>query len=129
MLGLLTLASWCTAADAVIVNAASTITQLTDDQLKDVFLGKRTIWEDGSKVIVVVVKSGPSATSLLTRLGKNNQQFLTGWKKLVFTGRGSMPESSATDEAAIEFVSKTTGAIALVDELKIKDGVKVVTIR
>ncbi len=129
MLGLLTLATWGTAADMVVINAASGINQLTDDQLKDVFLGKRTTWEDGSKVIVVVVKTGPSATALLARLGKNSQQFQTGWKKLVFTGKGSMPETAATDDAAVDFVSKTPGAITLVDATRIKDGVKSVTIR
>lgn len=112
------------AEDTLIVHGGSAVATLSADQAKDLFLGKKTTWEDGSKVIVVVVKSGASNDGLMGLVGKNAQQFTTGWKKLVFTGKGSMPEEAADDAAAVAMVAKTPGAIALVDKAKVGDGVK-----
>ena len=80
------------AEDAVVVNGRAAIAELSDEDLRDLFLGKKTVWDDGTKVVVVVLKTGPSHDALLRRLGRNPQQFLTGWKKLVFTGKSGMPE-------------------------------------
>ncbi len=123
-----TLAS-ATAEETLVVNAASSLAGLNADQLKDYFLGKKTAWDDGSKVIIVVIKEGSTNEALLNKLGKNSQQFMTGWKKLVFTGKGSMPEQVDSDEALITMVAKTPGAIGLVDKAKVKDGVKAITIQ
>ena len=117
------------AEETLIVNSASAVSGVNADQLKDYFLGKKTAWDDGSKVVVVVVKEGSSSDALLSRLGKNSQQFMTGWKKLVFTGKASMPEQVDSDDALVALVAKTPGAIGLVDKSKVKDGVKAITIQ
>lgn len=123
---LVTGVSVCQAEDTIVLNPASSVASVSEDQLKDYFLGKKVGWEDGSKVIVVMTKDGPSNDSLMKRLGKNPQQFQTGWKKLVFTGKGSMPEQVDSDDAVVAFVAKTPGAIGLVDKAKVKDGVKAI---
>jgi ABC-type phosphate transport system substrate-binding protein len=117
------------AEETLIVNSASAVSGVNADQLKDYFLGKKTAWDDGSKVVVVVVKEGSSSDALLSRLGKNSQQFMTGWKKLVFTGKASMPEQVDSDDALVALVAKTPGAIGLVDKSKVKDGVKAISIQ
>jgi len=117
------------AEETLVVNAASPLAGLSIDQMKDYFLGKKTTWEDGSKVVVVVIKAGATNDALLGKLGKNNQQFMTGWKKLVFTGKGSMPEQVESDDALIVLVAKTPGAIGLVDMAKVKDGVKAIALQ
>ena len=116
------------AEDVVVVNPASALAAISDDQLKDLFLGKKITWDDGSKVIVVVPKDGPANEALMRRLGKNTQQFQTGWKKLVFTGKGAMPEQVESEDAVVSFVAKTPGAIALVSQAAIKDGVKAIPV-
>ena len=118
-----------TAEETLIVNAASSVAGLSADQMKDYFLGKKTAWDDGSKVVIVVIKDGATSDALLSKLGKNSQQFNTGWKKLVFTGKGSMPEQVESDDALIALVAKTLGAIGLVDKAKVKDGVKAIALQ
>ena len=117
------------AEETLVVNGASALSGLSADQMKDYFLGKKTTWEDGTKVVVVVIKDGSSSEALLSKLGKNSQQFMTGWKKLVFTGKGSMPEQVESDDALIAMIAKTPGAIGLVDKAKIKDGVKAIALQ
>ena len=110
-----------------MVNGHAALATLSVDEVRDLFLGKRTAWDDGSKVVVVVLKSGPSHDALLRHLGRNPQQFLTGWKKLVFTGKSGMPEQVASEEELVDLVAKTPGAIGYVDAARVTDGVKTVT--
>ena len=117
------------AEETAIVNAASAIANLSDDDLKDYYLGKKASWPDGSKVVVVVLDDGPSHDSLMKKLGKSASQFTTGWKKLVFTGKGSMPEQVKTEDQLVAFVAKTPGAIGYVDAAKAKEGVKAVPLQ
>jgi len=117
------------AEDTVIVNPALQIAALDEEALKDIYLGRKTSWDDGSRVVVVVLKEGPSLDHLLQRLNKSAAQFLTGWKKLVFTGKGTMPELVESEDALVALVSKTPGAIGYVDKSRLKDGVKALPLK
>lgn len=117
------------AEETVIVHGASAIAALSEDDLKDYYLGKKASWPDGSKVVVVVLKDGPSHEKLMGKLGKSSSQFSTGWKKLVFTGKGAMPEQVGTEDELIAYVAKTPGSIGFVDAGKAKDGVKAVPVK
>ena len=117
------------AEETVLVNGASAIAGISDDDLKDYYLGKKAMWPDGSKVTVVVLKDGASHENLMKKLGKSTSQFSTGWKKLVFTGKGSMPEQVGSEDELVAFVAKTPGSIGYADTGKVKDGVKAVPIK
>jgi ABC-type phosphate transport system substrate-binding protein len=62
----------------------------------------------------------------MKKLGKSTSQFSTGWKKLVFTGKGSMPEQVGSEDELVAFVAKTPGSIGYADAGKVKDGVKAI---
>lgn len=117
------------AEEVAIVNSASPVASLSADQMKELFLGKKASWEDGGKVTVVIAKAGPSQDALMNLLGKSSSQFQTSWKKLVFTGKAAMPEQVDSDDAVIDLVAKTPGAIGFVDKAKVKDGVKALTVQ
>jgi ABC-type phosphate transport system substrate-binding protein len=115
--------------ETLIVNTSVALSSIDEDSFKEVYLGKKTAWDDGSRVVVVVLKEGPTQDHLLMKLNKSSSQFLTGWKKLVFTGKGTMPEMVDSVEALVSTVAKTPGAIGYVDKDKIKDGVKAITLK
>jgi ABC-type phosphate transport system substrate-binding protein len=117
------------AAETAIVNGGSSILALSEDEFKDYFTGKKSTWPDGSRVIVLTLKSGSSHDALLKHLGKNDSQFITGWKKLVFTGKGSMPEVRNTEADVVALVAKTPGALAYVNTDKVADGVKAIAVK
>ncbi len=117
------------AAETAIVNGNSTIGVLSEDEFKEYFTGKKSTWPDGSRVIVLTLKSGNSHEALLKKLGKNESQFVTGWKKLVFTGKGSMPEIRNTEPDIVALVAKTPGAIAYVNVDKVTEGVKAIAVK
>lgn len=129
LVSVLAFAAPAVAEETVIVNGASAVADLSEDDLKDYYLGKKASWPDGSKVVVVVLKDGPSHDKLMGKLGKSSSQFTTGWKKLVFTGKGAMPEQVGNEDELVAFIAKTPGAIGFADAGKVKDGVKAIPVK
>lgn len=117
------------AEETIIINANLPVANLSEDDLKDYYLGKKSSWPDGSKVVVVVLKEGPSHDDLMKKLGKSSSQFTTGWKKLVFTGKGAMPAQVSNEDELVNIVAKTPGAIGYVDASKAKEGVKAIVVK
>lgn len=101
-------------AETVILHVDSTMSALKIDQFKDIYLGRKANWEDGSKITVVLPDRGPGNEALMKILGKSQSQFTIGWKKLVFSGKGVMPEIVKDDAAVIALVAKTPGAIGYI---------------
>jgi ABC-type phosphate transport system substrate-binding protein len=116
------------AEDALVAHPKITLTQVDEALLRDLFSGKRSTWKDGTAVSVILLKDGPSHQRLLDRLRKSQQQFQTGWKKLVFTGSAVMPEQVATEEELVAVVAKTPGAIGWIDSSKRSEQVKVLSV-
>ncbi len=117
------------AEDCVIVHPGVALESISAEGFKDIFLGRKTTWPDGSLVAVIVPKSGATHDDLLGRLDKSTEQFLIGWKKLVFTGRGFMPDMVAAEEALVALVARTPGAIGFADRAKITADVKVLPVK
>ena len=88
---------------------------ITKADLKEIFLGKKVQWTDNTKIRFVTLKdSGPHKTFLRTYINKSVQQYSNYWRKMVFTGKGKIPKSFATNAAMIEYVSGTSGAIGYI---------------
>lgn len=113
-IALLALACSIDGAETIILNVSSTVSALKIDQVKDIYLGRKAHWEDGSRIVVVLPDRGPGNEALMKILGKSQSQFIIGWKKLVFSGKGVMPEMVKDDASVIALVAKTPGAIGYV---------------
>ena len=71
---------------------------LTRQQLVDIFIQKKTMWEDSFKLHVVLLDGGDVHKLFLkTYLGKSPIQYTLYWKKLVFTGKGHTPITFRTE--------------------------------
>jgi len=99
----------------VICNDSVSADTMKRRDIKDIFLGKNTRWEDGQKITFVMLSGGDAHESFLREyVGKTPSQFRTYWKKKAFTGKGRIPETFATPEEVIDFVVKTPGAIGYI---------------
>lgn len=115
---------------AVVANEKTAPANLSADDVKAIFLGAKTAWDGGGKVIVGVLSEGPTQEKFLSdQVGKPPAAFATHWKRLVFTGKASMPKQFAKDEDLLEFVAKTDGAIGFVADGKTAPGVKVIEVK
>ena len=62
-------------------------------------------------------------------LRKTIFQYTNYWKKQVFTGKGRMPKLLKTNEAVIEYITNTKGAISFVRAADVStDTVKIIAI-
>ena len=119
------------AADVkVIANSSVSASSVSSEDLKRVFLGTKSSLEDGSKVEPVLEKGGAAHEAFLKEyLGKTDAALTTYYRSLVFTGKGSMPKTLASDAEMAEYVAKTKGAIGYVSASATAAGVKVLEVK
>lgn len=99
----------------VIANPSVGVTSVSAEELKGVFLGTKSSLSDGSHVEPVLLKSGAVHEAFLKEyVGKSDSALETYYRSLVFTGKGSMPKTLATDAEVVAYVEKTKGAIGYV---------------
>jgi ABC-type phosphate transport system substrate-binding protein len=132
-LGLIVMLAACVGATAtvragdmqVIANPSVKSASVSVDELKNVFLGNTSSLSDGSKVEPVLAESGAAHDEFLKDVvGKSGPALKNHLKTLVFTGKGSMPKSFASEADIVKYVAKTPGAIGYVSAGAAADGVK-----
>ncbi len=122
--------TFCLAGDViVIVNPSVPESAISKPDVSNIYLGKKTSWNDGSTVKCVVLKGETHNAFLENYVGKTEGQFDTFWKKQVFTGKGSPPKEFDSDQAMVEYVAQTAGAIGYVSAGTDVSKVKTVTIK
>jgi ABC-type phosphate transport system substrate-binding protein len=123
------LGSWspASAQDVVLVaNKGVRISEITNADLRAIFMGTKTRFSDGSHAVPVILKGGPvHEVFLRNHIGEGPEEFRSDWRKLVFTGQGAMPKVFDSESALIEYVAATPGAIGYVSRISSPDGVKV----
>lgn len=83
-------------------------------EVQNIFLGKVTKIE-GTKITFVILKSGDvHADFLEAYLSRTPSQYKKYWKKLVFSGKGKSPKTFKTEEALMEYIAQTPGALGYV---------------
>ena len=113
----------------VIVNSSVTDSSIDEASLQKIYLGKKTKWDNGDKIVPVTLDNGPTHDDFLTTfVKKNSSQFSAYWKKQIFTGQGVPPKSVPSETDVVSFVSSTTGGIGYIDSKTPHEGVKVVPV-
>jgi len=115
-------------AETVVIVNPSVTDSFSKDDVKRLFLGKKSSFPGGAKATTFYLKNGNAAREHFSKsvLGKSSSQLKAYWSKLVFTGKGTPPEELANDAAAVAKVAADASAIAYVDAAAVTDGVKVV---
>jgi hypothetical protein len=102
------------AADVQVIANTSVAGDLSAADVKDIFLGAKDS-VGGTTVVPVLASAGPTHDAFLKAyVGKSDQALKNHFKSLVFTGKGSMPKSFASDAEVLKYVASTKGAIGYV---------------
>src|SRR5580704_14447942 len=125
---LASLGSWSAsrAQDVVLVaNKGVQISEITNADLRAIFMGTKTRFADGSHAVPVTLKGGPAHEVFLKHyVGENPEEFRSQWRKVVFTGQGAMPRAFDSESALIEYVAATPGALGYASRISSDDNVK-----
>lgn len=120
------------AGEKIVITNSGTTT-MDAATAKKIFLGKKKKLDSGEKVKLATLKSGSAHEEFLTTIVKKRpDQFNIYWKQLMFTGSGVMPKSFDSDQALIDYVVKTSGAVGYISpegKGKVPAGVNVITIQ
>jgi ABC-type phosphate transport system substrate-binding protein len=130
VLGVLLVARIAQAQEIMFVaNPAASVSQISRDQLRDIFIGARTRFGDGSRAVPVLLKGGPVHEVFLSRIvGDSPDGFRVRWRRVGFTGQGAMPKEFQSEAAVLDYVSATPGAIGYVSRVPDPHAVKVLTV-
>ncbi len=113
----------------VIANPSVSVTSVSADELKNVFLVIKTSLS-GRHVEPVLGKRGPAHEAFLKQyLGKTDAALNTYYRSLVFTGKAFMPKMLSTDAEVAAWVAKTKGAIGYVNAGASAPGANTITVR
>ena len=114
LLGVALAAAPAFAADVQVIANTNVSVDLSAADVKEIFLGAKDS-VGGTAVVPVLASAGPTHEAFLkTYVGKSDQALRNHFKSLVFTGKGSMPKSFASDAEVIKYVASTKGAIGYV---------------
>ena len=118
------------AETTIIINESVPVDELSMNDVKQIFTGKKRSWENGDIIIPAVLTRGETHENFLTKFTqKSRMQFRTYWKKLVFTGKAQALNEFGSESDLVEFVAGTKGAIGYIDSDSPHKGVKVVKIK
>lgn len=110
----------------VIVSTDSTMTELTREQLADIYLGRLSRWPDGSRIVVVDLReSDPAREAFYARfLNRTSAQIRVHWSRIVFAGRGHPPRPFRTQEDMVDYVAGDPHAVGYAGPDALTDGVR-----
>ena len=113
----------------IVLNKDTAMSHLSTAQLRDIFTGARSRFDDGSRAVPVLLKGGPTHEVFLHHyLGETPDEFRVRWRKAVFTGQGSMPKEFNSEAELLDYVAATHGAIGYVSRVADANAVKVLVI-
>jgi hypothetical protein len=113
---------------AIIANSSFKADVVSEGDARDVFLGESNS-VSGAKVVPVVLQKGGAQEAFLRLIGKSESALQATWRRQVFTGKGTMPRSFDSEEALLDYVSATPGAIGYASPGKTLAGVKVLKLK
>jgi ABC-type phosphate transport system substrate-binding protein len=125
------LASKTLAADfVVVVHTENTLSWMTEQNIRQIFLGKKTTWPN-DRTIDIIIQEDNDAHAGFTKeiLGKTSRQFMIYWKKMLFTGKGLLPRSVKTDGEVKTFVASNPDAIGYISPGALDNTVKKLEVR
>lgn len=112
----------------LVANPSVRIDTISVAELKLVYLEEKISLE-GSHVEPVLEKDGRVHEAFLQAyLGISEDDLQTYYRTLVFTGRGSMPRTLASDAEVVAYVAHTRGAIGYVSASADVEGLKLLTV-
>lgn len=124
------LVSSISSADGIVIaNSSVASAGLSKSEVSKIFLGKQTVWSDGSGIVTgYQVDTASASTFFNGYVGKKFKKFKKYWLKKVFSGNGVAPKTFSSSAQAVTFVKATHGAIVFIDAASAPAGVTAVSI-
>jgi len=114
----------------LVVNPEVGVSKLSQEELARMFLGKKTLWESGTRITPAMLdESTSTATGFIEGIVRRTvAQYQAYWKRQLFSGGGTAPKTFRNSAQVIDYVAKNPGAIGVVEVSAADDRVRVVAV-
>jgi hypothetical protein len=119
------------AADyAVVVNAASPVSDLSQSSIFQILKAEKQSWDGGEKVYLIMPKEGSKEEEILCDkvFSTDSDGLKKYWTTQVFQNRLVSAPKNATNRVALKLVEEKPNAVAVINAKDITPGVKIVSI-
>lgn len=116
----------------VIVNEANFVTQVSTAELNRLFMKQTVRWTTGQAVTAVDLRADAPAREEFSRdvMGRSVSEIKAHWQTVIFSGRGIPPMEAPSEQAVVQFVRTTPGAIGYVSaSTPLGQGIRTVRVR
>ncbi len=116
----------------IIVNQNVKQNFISKKEIKKIFQGRQSTWDDGDNIIVVILKENKIFKEFLSTYVKTNPtQFKNVWRRLIFTGKVTSDQIQLfkSEEESIAFLLNTKNTIGFTTLEEIPSGLKIIKIR
>ena len=116
----------------IVVGKNVDISELSKRDIENIFLGRKTIWNDGAQIHIAISSYDSKKVDQFfdDYVGKSKRRFKKYWLKKVFAGYGIAPRMFKTTQKAIDFVKRQDNSISFItvsDEDTV-EGLKIVSV-
>ncbi|MDY6904927.1 MAG: hypothetical protein SWH61_09590 [Thermodesulfobacteriota bacterium] len=113
----------------IIANSGVPADTISKMHLEEIYLGKRNKWPDNSPIRYILTGDSVVHQAFLRiYLHRSPTQFEMHWRNMIFTGQGIKPLSLPSDQAVIDYVAATPGAVGYVSAPPDAANVKTITV-
>lgn len=116
----------------VIVNANVQESEIEAKQLSKIFLKKVKRWDDDTTAVVFDLTAESEIRNVFSRAvhRKSISAIKSYWQRMIFSGRDVAPDELDSEQAMVERVASTPGAVGYVSQaVDLPDGVKILEIK
>lgn len=116
----------------VVVNAANATASMPKADVANLFMKRTTKWPDGSAAVCVDQGESAAAREAFSKkvLGKSTSAVKAYWQHQIFSGHDLPPVEKSGDQAVLDFVRSTPGAVGYVSAgATLGTGVKALTLQ
>jgi len=115
------------AETVVVVSSRSNVSNLSANQVGQIFLSKRATFPNGDAAVPVDLADGPVKSEFYRKVtGKDANQLKSYWSQLIFTGSAKPPRSVADSAEARRLIASTPGMIGYISREALDSSVKVI---
>lgn len=114
-------------AGMLVIGNKDFIGELSRDEIKNLFMGKRVNISKGQKVIIVELAEGFGGRREFHDIstGRSDSQLQSAWSILIFTGKSEKPIEVGSYEEVIKVVKKYKNAIGYIHDSALTNEVNV----
>lgn len=125
------LATTVLAADFVLIaNKGNTVSSLSENDARQIYLGKKSTWPDGQAIVLYMQQNEAVTGGFAEAVAKKTpQQFQIYWKKALFTGTGKPPIEVRDDAEMKKFIAADPRGIGYISRAAFDGSVKEISIR